>query len=152
MIPAPQKHSKALGPGVTGPELLIPTSAPLERPPAPTPCVPSCGSLAFSVDPKACMAGDQGGNRCDQERSRLFSLECMAASIIDWQHLQLSPQHYVGINRRIRENAPLPPPPLSLSFTQQSVDPCSHHISGSTPSTPMSLAPQSWASSTRMES
>lgn len=49
MIPAPQRHSKALGPGVTGPELLIPTSALLERPPAPTPVSPD----PFCVDPKA---------------------------------------------------------------------------------------------------
>lgn len=53
MIPRPQSHSKALGPGVTGPELLVPTSAPLERPPAATPLAPSCGAHAFMVDPTA---------------------------------------------------------------------------------------------------
>ncbi len=51
MIARPSSHCKALGPGVTGPELLIPTSAVLERPPAHTPQLPTCGAHAFSVDP-----------------------------------------------------------------------------------------------------
>lgn len=53
MIPRPQSHSKALGPGVTGPELLNPTSALLERPPVPTAQQPSCGGHSFMVDPHA---------------------------------------------------------------------------------------------------
>ncbi|GAX82394.1 hypothetical protein CEUSTIGMA_g9822.t1 [Chlamydomonas eustigma] len=67
MIPRPQSHSHALGPGVTGPELLVPTSALLERPPAPTPLTPSCGGHAFMVDPlqlhEASSHGDAGGPR-----------------------------------------------------------------------------------------
>eukprot|EP00798_Chlamydomonas_sp_ICE-L_P020095 gene20095-26813_t len=51
MLPAPLSHSKALGPGVTGPELLNPTSARLERPPQPTAQQPSCGAHSFMVDP-----------------------------------------------------------------------------------------------------
>lgn len=63
MIPRPQQHSKALGPGVTGPELLVPTSALLERPPAPTPIAPSAGGHNFMVDPAHLhmdAAGDSG--------------------------------------------------------------------------------------------
>jgi hypothetical protein len=50
MIPRPATHSKALGPGVTGPELLYATSAQLERPPTSAPLQPSCGAQAFLVD------------------------------------------------------------------------------------------------------
>ncbi|KAL6762560.1 20S proteasome beta subunit, type 4 [Haematococcus lacustris] len=50
MIPRPSSHSKALGPGVTGPELLYATSAVLERPTQPTPVQPTCGAQAFVVD------------------------------------------------------------------------------------------------------
>lgn len=53
MIPRPGTHSKALGPGVTGPELLQPTSAVLERPPAAQPIQPTCGAQSFFVDPVA---------------------------------------------------------------------------------------------------
>jgi 20S proteasome subunit beta 7 len=58
MIPAPQRHSKALGPGVCGPELLVPTSAVLERPPAPKPQQPTAGGHTFMVDPHALIAAD----------------------------------------------------------------------------------------------
>lgn len=58
MIPRPQTHSKALGPGVTGPELLNPTSAQLERPPAPAAQQPSCGADAFMVNPSAVAAAN----------------------------------------------------------------------------------------------
>lgn len=58
MIPRPQSHSKALGPGVTGPELLVPTSAVLERPPQPQPQQPSAGGHAFMVDPKTVPAAN----------------------------------------------------------------------------------------------
>mmetsp|Transcript_32829 Transcript_32829/g.72515 ORF Transcript_32829/g.72515 Transcript_32829/m.72515 type:complete len:292 (+) Transcript_32829:183-1058(+) len=51
MIPRPSSHSKALGPGVTGPELLVPCPTVVERPPQPTPQQPICGALPFSVDP-----------------------------------------------------------------------------------------------------
>lgn len=50
MIPRPSTHSKALGPGVTGPELCVPTSAPLERPPQPQAQFPLSGAAPFMVD------------------------------------------------------------------------------------------------------
>lgn len=53
MIPRPQSHSKALGPGVTGPELLHAVSAVVERPPQNTPLAPSCGAQPFLVDPSS---------------------------------------------------------------------------------------------------
>lgn len=51
MLPRPSSHSKALGPGVTGPELLVPCPAVSERPPQPMAQQPSCGSHTFMVDP-----------------------------------------------------------------------------------------------------
>mmetsp|Transcript_29009 Transcript_29009/g.53308 ORF Transcript_29009/g.53308 Transcript_29009/m.53308 type:complete len:282 (-) Transcript_29009:240-1085(-) len=53
MIPIPSSHSKALGPGVTGPELCIPTSAQLERPIVATPQIPLCGAKPFMVSTSA---------------------------------------------------------------------------------------------------
>lgn len=53
MIPVPQSHSKALGPGVTGPELLYPTAAIMAPPPQATPLQPTCGAQAFMVDPSS---------------------------------------------------------------------------------------------------
>ncbi len=53
MIPRPSAHSKALGPGVTGPELLVPTSALLERPPQPGPHAALHSAHAFYVSPDA---------------------------------------------------------------------------------------------------
>lgn len=50
MIPRPSSHSKALGPGVTGPELLVATSAQLERPPQPSAQRPLSGAAPFMVD------------------------------------------------------------------------------------------------------
>jgi 20S proteasome subunit beta 7 len=53
MIPAPQSHSKALGPGVTGPELAIASRVPhATAPHAGNPQLPgSSGAAAFAVDP-----------------------------------------------------------------------------------------------------
>eukprot|EP00878_Enallax_costatus_P001192 GHUV01001334.1.p1 GENE.GHUV01001334.1~~GHUV01001334.1.p1 ORF type:complete len:295 (+),score=67.89 GHUV01001334.1:220-1104(+) len=51
MIPRPTSHSKALGPGVAGPELAVATSAILDRPPQPSPQNPLCGADSFMVDP-----------------------------------------------------------------------------------------------------
>jgi hypothetical protein len=51
MLPRPTTHSKALGPGVAGPELAVATSAVLDRPPQPTAQRPLSGAQAFSVDP-----------------------------------------------------------------------------------------------------
>ena len=61
MIPRPSTHSKALGPGVTGPELLVPTSAKLERPPGHTAQQPSCGAHSFMVDPSQVGSNPQPG-------------------------------------------------------------------------------------------
>lgn len=52
MLPRPTTHSKALGPGVAGPELAVPTSAVLDGPPKPTAQQPLSGAHAFAVDPK----------------------------------------------------------------------------------------------------
>ncbi len=62
MIPRPQSHSKALGPGVTGPELLQPVSAIVERPPAHEAVNPLCGAQAFVVDPQALPQSVQAGH------------------------------------------------------------------------------------------
>lgn len=51
MLPRPTSHSKALGPGVAGPELAVATSAILDRPPQPSPQNPLCGADSFMVDP-----------------------------------------------------------------------------------------------------
>lgn len=51
MLPRPTTHSKALGPGVAGPELAVATSAILDRPPQPSPQNPLCGADSFMVDP-----------------------------------------------------------------------------------------------------
>lgn len=53
MLPRPTSHSKALGPGVAGPELAVATSAVLDGPPCPTPQQPLSGSENFMVDPVA---------------------------------------------------------------------------------------------------
>lgn len=53
MLPRPTSHSKALGPGVAGPELAVATSAVLDGPPRPTPQQPLSGSENFMVDPVA---------------------------------------------------------------------------------------------------
>lgn len=52
-MPRPQSHSKALGPGVTGPELAVATSAVLERPPGHYAAFPLSGAQPFLVDPSA---------------------------------------------------------------------------------------------------
>lgn len=57
MLPRPTSHSKALGPGVTGPELAYATSAVLDRPPQPGAHLPLTGAQPFAVDPAA-MAQD----------------------------------------------------------------------------------------------
>jgi 20S proteasome subunit beta 7 len=53
MIPRPTSHSKALGPGVAGPELAVATSAVLDAPPRPSPQQPLSGAENFMVDPVA---------------------------------------------------------------------------------------------------
>ena len=58
MIPRPTSHSKALGPGVAGPELLYAQSAIIDRPPAPTPLQPTCGAQSFMVDGAALEKAD----------------------------------------------------------------------------------------------
>jgi len=58
MLPRPTTHSKALGPGVNGPELAVPTSAVLDRPPQPTAQRPLSGAQAFSVDPSLVESAD----------------------------------------------------------------------------------------------
>lgn len=59
MLPRPQNHSKALGPGVTGPELAVASSAVLERPPGHRAAFPLSGAQPFLVDPHALpSAGD----------------------------------------------------------------------------------------------
>lgn len=70
MIPAPQSHSKALGPGVTGPELAIASRVPHATAPKPgTPLLPgSSGAAPFAVDPAHAPPSDgaaaaSGGNR-----------------------------------------------------------------------------------------
>lgn len=53
MLPRPTSHSKALGPGVAGPELAVATSAVLDAPPRPSPQQPLSGAENFMVDPVA---------------------------------------------------------------------------------------------------
>lgn len=53
MLPAPSKHSKALGPGVTGPELLVPTPHTVEQPPKHTALHTLSGGQPLCVDPSA---------------------------------------------------------------------------------------------------
>ncbi|PNH10226.1 Proteasome subunit beta type-4 [Tetrabaena socialis] len=53
MLPRPTTHSKALGPGVAGPELAVATSAVLDRPPQPTAHHPLTGAQPCFVDPAA---------------------------------------------------------------------------------------------------
>lgn len=62
MIPRPQSHSKALGPGVTGPELLQPVSAIVERPPENAEVHPACGAQSFLVDPQVLPQAVQAGH------------------------------------------------------------------------------------------
>jgi 20S proteasome subunit beta 7 len=66
MIPAPQSHSKALGPGVTGPELAIASRVPhATAPRAGAPHQPGAsGAAPFAVDPAhapPCDAATAGG-------------------------------------------------------------------------------------------
>jgi 20S proteasome subunit beta 7 len=56
MFPIPTSHSKALGPGVTGPELLVPSSYVAVRPPAHVDHQPTCGAQSFALD--AMLPGD----------------------------------------------------------------------------------------------
>jgi hypothetical protein len=58
MLPRPTTHSKALGPGVAGPELAVATSAVLDRPPQPSAQQPLSGAQAFSVDPSLVESAD----------------------------------------------------------------------------------------------
>jgi hypothetical protein len=58
MLPRPTTHSKALGPGVAGPELAVATSAVLDRPPAPSAQRPLSGAQAFAVDPSLVESAD----------------------------------------------------------------------------------------------
>lgn len=58
MLPRPTTHSKALGPGVAGPELAVATSAVLDRPPQPSAQRPLSGAQAFSVDPSLVESAD----------------------------------------------------------------------------------------------
>ncbi|KAG2492385.1 hypothetical protein HYH03_009333 [Edaphochlamys debaryana] len=51
MLPRPTTHSKALGPGVAGPELAVATSAVLDRPPQPGAHLPLSGAAPCAVDP-----------------------------------------------------------------------------------------------------
>lgn len=51
MLPRPTSHSKALGPGVAGPELAVATSAVLAAPPVPSAQAPLSGAAPFAVDP-----------------------------------------------------------------------------------------------------
>lgn len=60
MLPRPTSHSKALGPGVAGPELAVATSAVLDAPPRPSPQQPLSGAENFMVDP---VALDAAGSR-----------------------------------------------------------------------------------------
>jgi 20S proteasome subunit beta 7 len=53
MIPTPPSHSHALGPGLAGPELAVPTPHVLARPPRHTAQVPTAGAQPFAVDPSA---------------------------------------------------------------------------------------------------
>ncbi|GLC46596.1 hypothetical protein PLESTB_001221700 [Pleodorina starrii] len=53
MLPRPTSHSKALGPGVAGPELAVATSAVLDRPPQPGAHLPLSGAAPCAVDPAA---------------------------------------------------------------------------------------------------
>ena len=63
MLPRPTSHSAALGPGVAGPALAVPTplaADPQARPAGPPPPhVPLCGSEAFAVDPAALAGGGE---------------------------------------------------------------------------------------------
>lgn len=61
MLPRPTTHSKALGPGVVGPELAVPSSHPLALPPGAHPQVPLSGAQPFMVDPS--MVDASGGHR-----------------------------------------------------------------------------------------
>jgi 20S proteasome subunit beta 7 len=65
MIPAPQSHSKALGPGVTGPELAIASRVPhATAPRAGNPQLPaSSGAAPFAVDPAHAPPSDGSGHR-----------------------------------------------------------------------------------------
>lgn len=58
MLPRPTTHSKALGPGVAGPELAVATSAVLDRPPVATAQRPLSGAQAFCVDPSLVESAD----------------------------------------------------------------------------------------------
>ncbi|KXZ44882.1 hypothetical protein GPECTOR_61g835 [Gonium pectorale] len=51
MLPRPTSHSKALGPGVAGPELAVATSAVLDRPPQSCAHLPLTGAQPCVVDP-----------------------------------------------------------------------------------------------------
>jgi 20S proteasome subunit beta 7 len=53
MLPRPLSHSHALGPGVAGPELLIPTPYAIDRPPQHSAQHPLSGAIPFCVDHKA---------------------------------------------------------------------------------------------------
>lgn len=53
MIPVPTSHSHALGPGVAGPELAVPTPHVIDRPPQHAPQLPAGGGQPFLVDPVA---------------------------------------------------------------------------------------------------
>ena len=58
MLPRPQSHSAALGPGCTGPSLANPTPLGLEpRPVRHASQAPACGAEAFVVDPVALANG-----------------------------------------------------------------------------------------------
>jgi 20S proteasome subunit beta 7 len=58
MLPRPTTHSKALGPGVAGPELAVATSAILDRPAEPQAQRPLSGAQPFSVDPSLVESAD----------------------------------------------------------------------------------------------
>ena len=59
MLPQPSKHSKALGPGVTGPELLVPTPHTVEQPPSHKAHQPLSGGQPFCVDAAAAAGSRQ---------------------------------------------------------------------------------------------
>lgn len=59
MLPRPQTHSKALGPGVTGPDVHLPEPPVCWQRPLNSAQHPSCGSAPFLVDPAALSAGNQ---------------------------------------------------------------------------------------------
>eukprot|EP00877_Chromochloris_zofingiensis_P009749 jgi/Chrzof1/5027/Cz15g09020.t1 len=58
MLPRPTTHSKALGPGVAGPELAIATPCVLDRPPCHTPQQPTSGAQPFLVEPSLVESAD----------------------------------------------------------------------------------------------